>query len=62
MSDWEDETSVTEQGDTAPAEIGDAERAYLIVIAGTTVGEMFKLPTGPAVIGRGRSSDVPLHD
>ena len=62
MSDWEEETSVTEQADGEPAEVGERERAYLIVLAGATVGEMFKLPVGPAVIGRGKSSDVPLHD
>ena len=62
MSDWDDLTSVTEAADAKPATVGDRERAYLIVLAGTTVGEMFKLPGGDAVIGRGRNSDVPLHD
>ncbi len=61
MSDWEEETSVTEQAEE-PAPVDDGDRAYLIVLAGTTVGEMFKLPTGPAMIGRGKRSDVPLFD
>jgi len=62
MGDWDEETSVTEQATGHPAPTGDGERAYLIVLAGQAVGEMYKLPAGPAVIGRGRSSDVALHD
>jgi two-component system, cell cycle response regulator len=63
MPDWDDETCVTEQATAVPARPDDRERAYLIVLAGESVGEMYKLPpSGPAVIGRGRSSNVALHD
>jgi two-component system cell cycle response regulator len=63
MGDWDDETSVTEQASMEqPEKPGARERAYLIVLAGESVGEMFKLPVGPATIGRGRTSEVSLHD
>jgi two-component system, cell cycle response regulator len=62
VPDWEDETNVTEQAEVEPAAIDPHERAYLIVLAGTSVGEMFKLPPGEAVIGRGKRSEVTLHD
>jgi two-component system, cell cycle response regulator len=63
MGDWDDETSVTEQASMeVPEKPGARERAYLIVLAGESVGEMFKLPVGPATIGRGRTSEVSLHD
>src|SRR5689334_10862833 len=61
--DWEDETNVTEQADVELAEAPSSrEHAYLIVLAGVSVGEMFKVPSGDAVIGRGRKSDVALYD
>ncbi len=60
--DWEEETSVTEQEDIEPRLVDTHDRAYLIVLAGATVGEMFKLPAGRATIGRGKSSEVALFD
>jgi two-component system cell cycle response regulator len=60
--DWEEETSVTDQADVDPVEPESAEVAYLIVLAGSTVGEMFKLPAGEAVIGRGKRSEIELFD
>jgi diguanylate cyclase (GGDEF)-like protein len=60
--DWEEETSVTEQADVEPIEADKGEVAYLIVLAGSTVGEMFKLPSGEATIGRGKRSEIELFD
>ncbi|MCA9677666.1 MAG: diguanylate cyclase [Kofleriaceae bacterium] len=64
MSDWEEETSVTEQADVEPLIARDdgVQRAFLIVLAGGTVGEMFKVPDGEAMIGRSRKADVCLID
>ncbi len=61
--DWEEETCVTEQADVETAAVVDTStRAFLIVLVGGTVGEMFKLPDGEAVIGRSRRTDVCLPD
>lgn len=38
------------------------DRAYLIVLAGSNVGEMFKIGSGAMVIGRGSRADIPLLD
>ena len=62
MSDWEEETSVTEQAEVEPHLVEAHDRAYLIVLAGATVGEMFKLPSGEAMIGRGKRSEISLFD
>jgi diguanylate cyclase (GGDEF)-like protein len=61
-NDWEEETSVTENADVEPVAADGGEVAYLIVLAGSTVGEMFKLPNGEAVIGRGKTSAIELFD
>ena len=61
--EWDEETSVTEAAEAAkPTAAEDPERAFLIVLVGGTVGEMFKLPDGEAVIGRSRRCDVCLPD
>ncbi len=38
------------------------DRAYLIVLAGTDVGKMFKLTEGETVIGRSHRADIRLDD
>jgi two-component system cell cycle response regulator len=38
------------------------DRAYLIVLAGSNVGEMFRLEAGESVIGRGTAAKVKLGD
>src|SRR4051812_31861853 len=38
------------------------DRAYLIVLTGTNVGEMFRIEGGEAVIGRGQGVAVRLID
>ena len=56
--DWDEETHVSEDS-TRPAEVaGDRDRAYLIVLAGSNVGEMFKISAGETVLGRGQTVDI----
>ena len=64
MSEWDEDTNVTEQGDVAikPAPEAGRDRAYLIVLVGTTVGAMYKLPGGEASIGRSRRAEIRLTD
>jgi diguanylate cyclase (GGDEF)-like protein len=62
VGDWDEDTS------TEAAELKDLaaqasrDRAYMIVLAGTAVGEMYKLPRGEARIGRGQACEVRLPD
>ncbi|MCE9573671.1 MAG: diguanylate cyclase [Deltaproteobacteria bacterium] len=63
MSEWDEDTNITEQADlTSPPAADARNRAYLIVLVGSAVGEMFKLPAGDAVIGRTRHATVRLDD
>src|SRR5437879_33133 len=41
---------------------GKRDRAYLVVLAGTSVGEMFKIDSEQTVIGRGQKAQVRLLD
>ncbi len=61
MPDWDDETDV---GAVTPAqpEPGGRDRAYLIVLSGTNVGEMFKIGERDLVLGRGEGADVTVID
>lgn len=62
LSDWDETTSVAVPPDY-PEYTDDARnRAYLIVIAGSNVGEMHKIETGEVVLGRSVSADVRLVD
>ncbi len=63
MNDWDDTTSVAlgpELKDLESEETGD--QAYLIVIAGSNVGEMHKLDSSVTVLGRSVDSNVRLID
>ena len=64
MSEWDEDTSITEQGDqpVKAAPEGTRDRAYVIVLVGASVGAMFKLPAGEASIGRSRRADIRLTD
>lgn len=62
MSDWDETTSVCEAAKITSSEQHERDRAYLIVLAGSHVGEMFKINRGEVVIGRGRRADVRLID
>jgi diguanylate cyclase (GGDEF)-like protein len=48
----------------APAapEGGKRDRAYLVVLAGTAVGEMYKIETEQTIIGRGQKAQIRLFD
>jgi diguanylate cyclase (GGDEF)-like protein len=63
VAEWDEDTNITEQAELTSPPAGDQRnRAYLIVLVGSAVGEMFKLPTGEAVIGRTRQASVRLED
>jgi len=64
VSEWDEDTSITEQGDVdkRPPVDSHRDRAYVIVLVGTSVGAMFKIPAGEAVIGRSRRADIRLTD
>jgi diguanylate cyclase (GGDEF)-like protein len=60
--DWDEETHVSEDS-SRPAEVaGDRDRAYLIVLAGSNVGEMFKISANETILGRGQTVDIQLLD
>jgi diguanylate cyclase (GGDEF)-like protein len=61
MPEWDDETHVGEVTPDRP-EAGARDRAYLIVLTGTNVGEMFKLGERDLVLGRGEGADVTVID
>ena len=61
MSSWDDTTNVSEIPDLALDSEDTRNRAYLIVLAGSNVGEMFKLD-GDSVIGRSRDASIRLLD
>jgi two-component system cell cycle response regulator len=54
-----DDTTRTSQ---APAPTGESQNAYLVVMAGSNVGEMYKLDKDQLVIGRGDKADLRLLD
>jgi diguanylate cyclase (GGDEF)-like protein len=63
VTEWDDDTHVSDareepDGPSAP----ERDRAYLIVLAGTNVGEMFKISHAECVVGRGQSADLQLLD
>jgi diguanylate cyclase (GGDEF)-like protein len=59
---WDDETRFTSR-ENVEKEAGDErDRAYLIVLAGSSVGEMFILNTSRTVIGRGNQADIHIID
>jgi diguanylate cyclase (GGDEF)-like protein len=60
--DWEEETHVSEDADSAAEPAGDRDRAYLIVLAGSNVGEMFKITAAEITLGRGQGADIQLLD
>ncbi len=62
MTEWDDTTSVALEPEVTDTK-GDArDRAYLIVIAGSNVGEMHKLDHNLTVLGRSIDSNVRLID
>ncbi len=60
MADWgEEDTKITE---AALSGTPDRDRAYLIVLSGTSVGEMFKILEGEAIIGRSTQAGIRVVD
>src|SRR5262245_18369070 len=61
MVDWEDNTKVTESEDQS-ASANQRDRAYLIVLAGNNVGEMYKVAGEQMIIGRGQQAEIQIID
>jgi two-component system, cell cycle response regulator len=61
LSHWDDTTNVSDPAAPPPKKTGD-ERAYIIVLAGQNVGEMYKVSDAPITLGRGGGADVRLVD
>ena len=61
--EWDDEATVVGNKEIAQKLLAavNRDRAYVIVIAGPNVGEMFKVE-GSADIGRGQSAKIHLTD
>jgi two-component system, cell cycle response regulator len=61
VSDWDDTTNVSDPAAPPARKTGD-ERAYIIVLAGQNVGEMYKVSDAQITLGRGGGADVRLVD
>jgi len=59
---WDDITRVQENPPGTVSSPVDREHAYLIVLAGSAMGEMFKLSRKQTVIGRGQSAHIRMMD
>jgi len=57
-----DERTQIFEPQAAPAEGVKRDRAYLVVLAGASVGEMYKIDHDRTVIGRGQKAEVRLLD
>ena len=62
MNDWDDTTSVAMQPELVEPTTDDRDRAYLIVIAGSNVGEMHKIDREVTVLGRSIDANIRLID
>jgi diguanylate cyclase (GGDEF)-like protein len=63
VTDWDDTTSIADSAAINPPRGGEERtRAYLIVLAGSNVGEMFKVEQEELVLGRGGNADIRLLD
>ncbi|MCU1282727.1 MAG: hypothetical protein JWM53_6273 [bacterium] len=60
--DWDDETKISAKEDLSRPTPQDRDRAYLIVLAGSSVGEMYKITAESTVIGRGQQADIQVID
>jgi len=59
MADWDEDTNV---GDGPAGEPGGRDRAYLIVLSGLNVGEMFRLGGEDMLIGRAQGAEVQVTE
>ncbi len=60
--DWDDETKISAKEELNRPTPKDRDRAYLIVLAGASVGEMYKITAETTVIGRGQQADIQVID
>jgi diguanylate cyclase (GGDEF)-like protein len=60
--DWDDETKISAKDELNKPAPADRDRAYLIVLAGSSVGEMYKITSEKTVIGRGQQADIQVID
>jgi two-component system cell cycle response regulator len=60
--DWDDETKISAKDELHRPAPADRDRAYLIVLAGASVGEMYKITAAHTVIGRGQQADIQVID
>ncbi len=61
-TDFDDETKVADGAEVQKPGTRDRDRAYLIVLAGSAVGEMYKINKDETVIGRGSQADIQVID
>ena len=62
MTDWDDTTHIAEPDEVPAKQRSTEERAYVIVLSGQNVGEMYKLSGEQVTMGRGGSADIRLVD
>jgi diguanylate cyclase (GGDEF)-like protein len=60
--DWDDDTKVAAKDELERPTPPDRDRAYLIVLAGASVGEMYKIVAERTIIGRGQQADIQVTD
>ena len=61
-TDFDDETKVADGQEVQKPGSRDRDRAYLIVLAGSAVGEMYKITKDETTIGRGSQADIQVID
>lgn len=61
-TDWDDTTSIANVPEAPEHASGDRDKAYLIVIAGSNVGEMHKIEADTTVLGRSIDANIRLTD
>jgi len=62
MSDWDETTHIADPDHVPAVKRSGEERAYIIVLAGQNVGEMYKVTGEQMTLGRGGGADVRLVD
>src|SRR5437868_171637 len=60
--DWDDDTKIASKDELVRPVAKDKDQAYLIVLAGASVGEMYKIAKESTVIGRGNQADIHVVD